>query len=90
MGRVEAFVLEGLKLWINSSDHLPPHFHASRRGQWEIRVFFLECTDTNLVFNVKWGRQGPSATDRSAILGPVLEHRVKLLQEWEQKVCKST
>ena len=47
MGTVEAFTLDGLKLWINSSDHLPPHMHASRRGQWEIRIFFLECTDAN-------------------------------------------
>ena len=89
MGQVEAFELEGLKLWINSSDHLPPHFHVSRRGQWEMRVFFLECSENNLVFEIKWSRKGPSAADRAAILGPVLEHRVALMQEWEQKVCKS-
>lgn len=89
MGKVEAFTLEGLNLWINSSDHVPPHFHAGRRGQWEIRVFFLECTEGNLVYERKWGRRGPSATDRTAILQAVLEHRVDLLEEWERKVCKS-
>ena len=89
MGRVEAFTLEGLNLWINSSDHLPPHLHVGRRGQWEIRVFFLECTHGNLVDERKWGRRGPSATDRAAILRAVLEHRVALLEEWERKVCKS-
>jgi hypothetical protein len=88
LGQVEAFVLGGLKLWINSSDHLPPHFHASRRGAWEIRVFFMECVEGTLVYEKKWGRKGPSAGDRAAILAAVLEHRVALLQEWEQKVCK--
>ena len=88
MGTVEAFALAGLKLWVNSSDHLPPHIHASRRGQWEIRVFFLECTDSNFVSELKWGRKGPSAVDRTAILSAVLQHRVALLEEWERKVCK--
>jgi len=88
LGRVEAFTLEGLKLWINSSDHLPPHIHAGRRGQWEIRVFFLECTDNSLVFEIKWGRKGPSAVDRATILKAALQHRVALLEEWEEKVCK--
>jgi hypothetical protein len=89
LGQVEAFAIEGVKLWINSSDHAPPHFHAKRRGQWEIRVFFLECTEHRLSFNVKWGRRGPSAADRAAILELVLEQRAALLQEWEQKVCRS-
>jgi hypothetical protein len=91
LGQVEAFEIDGLKLWINSSDHLPPHFHAKRRGQWEIRVFFLTCTDKNLDFNVKFqfGKKGPSAADQAAILELVLEHRAALLQEWEKKVCKS-
>ncbi len=56
MGKVEAFALEGLELWFNSSDHDPPHIHVTRRGKWEIRVFFLMCTDAKLDFNRKWGR----------------------------------
>jgi hypothetical protein len=89
LGRVEAFTLEGLKLWVNSSDHLPPHLHAGRRGEWEISVFFLECSDSHFVFELKWGKKGPSGSDRAAILQAVLEHRVALLQEWERKGCKS-
>ena len=89
MGQVEAFTLQGLKLWFNSSDHLPPHVHVKRRGDWEIRVFFLECTENYLACEHKWGRKNPSAADRSAILAAVLEHRVALLEEWERKVCKS-
>jgi hypothetical protein len=89
VGQVEAFTLEGLKLWFNSSDHLPPHFHVKRRGDWEIRVFFLECAENNLDCEHKWGRKSPSAADRAAILKAVLDHRVTLLEEWERKVCKS-
>jgi len=72
-----------------SSDHLPQHLHVKRRGEWEIRVFFLECTEGRLVFDTKWGRRGPSGAERKAILAAVLEHRVALLDEWERKVCQS-
>jgi Domain of unknown function (DUF4160) len=89
VGQVEAFTIEGLKFWFNSSDHLPPHLHVKRRGDWEIRVFFLECTENNLDCEQKWGRKGPSAINRAAILKAVLEHRVTLLEERERKVCKS-
>ena len=39
MPRLEAFSIPGLDLFFNSLDHLPPHFHARRRGEWEIRVY---------------------------------------------------
>ena len=88
MGKVEAFTLEGLKVWINSSDQ-PQHIHIAMRGKWEIRVFFLECTDGDLVFELKWGRKGPASAERATILRAVVKHRVALLLEWEDKVCKS-
>ncbi|MGA2594511.1 MAG: DUF4160 domain-containing protein [Bryobacteraceae bacterium] len=90
MGRVEAFALAGLELWFNSSDHLPPHIHVKRRGEWEIRVFFLLCTDSELAFNRKWGRRDPPAAAQSAIRNAVVEHRAEPLREWEQKVCRPT
>lgn len=90
MGKVEAFALEGLELWFNSSDHLPPHVHVKRRGEWEIRVFFLHCTDSQLEFNRKWGRKDPAAPVQAAIRKAVVEHRAELLGEWEGKVCRST
>lgn len=90
MGRVEAFGLKGLKLWFNSSDHEPPHFHVTRRGTWEIRVFFLFCTDTKLEFNRKWGKSDPPARVQTAIRKAIAGHRAELLREWEQKVCRST
>ncbi len=48
MGRVDAFSVAGLELWFNSSDHLPPHFHARRalealqEGALRFRVELLE------------------------------------------------
>lgn len=89
MGQVEAFTIQGLQLWFNSSDHLPQHLHVKRRGEWEIRVFFLECAENHLAHEQKWGRKKPSAGDRAAILAAVLEHQAALLDEWERKVCKS-
>ncbi len=87
MGRVDAFSLEGLDLWFNSSDHLPAHIHVGRRSAWEIRVYFLLCTEEGLEFDLKWGK-GPPAPIKAMILEAVLEHRAALLMEWERKVCK--
>lgn len=90
MGKVEAFTLEGLELWFNSSDHDPPHIHVKLRGKWEIRVFFLMCTDSWLEFNRKWGKKDPPAKVLNAIRKAVVKQQADLLREWEQKVCRST
>ena len=79
MGRVDAVALEGLDLWFNSSDHLPPHFHAKRRGEWEIRVYFLLCTDDELAFDVKWAKKDPATKVLAGIRKVVVEHRAELL-----------
>lgn len=70
------------------TDHDPPHIHVKRRGEWEIRVFFLLCTDTKLEFNCKWGKKDPPAKALAAILKAVVDHQAELLKEWEQKVCR--
>jgi len=90
VGRVDAVALDGLDLWFNSSDHLPPHFHAKRRGEWEIRVYFLLCTDDELAFDVRWAKKDPSTKVLAGIRKGVVEHRAELLREWEQKVCRAT
>lgn len=89
MGKVDAFEVEGIEVWFNSVDHPPPHFHARRRGEWEIRVLFLLCTKRDLRFTKKWGRKDPTANHRDAILEKVLVHRTALLLEWEKKVRTS-
>jgi hypothetical protein len=67
---------------------LPPHFNARKPGQWEIRVFFLQCTEGQLAFTMKWPRVGARilAKDQRALLAKSLAHRAELLAEWEEKV----
>jgi hypothetical protein len=88
VGRVEVFAIDGLELWFYSSDHLPAHIHVSRAGEWEIRVYLLECAENHLAYDRVWGGE-PSRRHRGMILEGVLQHRVALLEEWERKVCPS-
>ena len=88
LGKVDAFKTAGLALWFNSSYHLEPHFHAKKAGEWEIRVYFLECTKGNMVFTMKWPKTGagPNGSERRVLVQEVIAHRVALLVEWENKV----
>ncbi len=91
MGKVEAFFVVGLDLWFNSSDHLPPHIHARKRGTWEIRVYFLTSRERQLEYEMKWTGTGagPNRREREALLRGFLQHRDELLLEWETKVVPS-
>jgi hypothetical protein len=89
LGKVEAFSIPGLDLWFNSIDHRPPHFHARRPGIWEMRVYILESTEIQLSYELKWGSY-PRRRYRDTLLEMVLQHRVTLLEEWEQKVQYGT
>jgi uncharacterized protein DUF4160 len=87
MPRLEAFAIPGLDLFFNSLDHLPPHFHARRPGEWEIRVYFL-VSGSKLAYEFKWSRKkrGVSAAMVDALKAAVTANRVQLLREWEAKV----
>lgn len=76
--------VEGLDLYFNSSDHLPPHFHAERPGKWEVRVFFL-AAQRDMV-EVKWARVQPSSRALRRLCAAAAESRATLLVEWERKV----
>jgi hypothetical protein len=86
MGKVSCFDLEGIYCWFNSLEHRPPHFHARRKGQWHVRVFFLNA-ESNMIERAKGpeGRMGKN--DRNALCEQARLNREKLLGEWEQKVC---
>jgi Domain of unknown function (DUF4160) len=85
---VDAFSVPGIELWFNSSDHLPPHFHASRRGAWEIRVFFLLCTETHLEWSLKWKDRRRTVARRALrkLRAKAVQCRAELIAEWEAKV----
>jgi hypothetical protein len=87
LGKVDCVVIEGLRVWFNSNDHLPPHIHVTKTGDWEIRIYFLRCNRGHLDFDRKWGK-GPSRKLLELILALVLEKRTVLLEEWELKVCR--
>ena len=59
MGKVDCFAVIGLRLWFNSNDHLPPRFQATKTEAWEIRIYFLRCSEGQLAFDIKWSRQPP-------------------------------
>ena len=86
MGKVDCIRLESYDLWFHSSDHLPPHFHCAKTSEWEIRVYFLDCTHKHgLAYDLKWGRKPRSPVKRH-LNKSVIENRAELLREWEQKV----
>jgi hypothetical protein len=88
LGKVECFMIPGLVLLFYSSDHLPAHIHVIKPGHWEMKVFFLTSNDRVLDWELvrKFKRRGPTAGDRKDVLGQVLIHRERLLEEWERKV----
>jgi len=86
MGIVECISINGCRLWFHSSDHLPPHFHCKKVSEWEIRVYFMDCNDQQgLAYDIKWG-QDPGYKFRKKLNDQVLENRLLLLGEWEDKV----
>lgn len=88
MGRVDCIAVDGLELWFNSNDHRPPHFHALRPGEYELRIYFLQCTTVHLAYDVRWTktRKKASARVRETLRELAVKNRVALLSEWETKV----
>ncbi len=89
MGKVESIKVHGLDLWFNSSDHLPPHFHARRPGDWEIRVYFPECTSDYLKYDVKWPPQLNEIPKKylKDLMRMITENMEQLYKEYERKTC---
>lgn len=86
MGKVESIALESLDVWFHSSDHRPPHFHCSKTSEWEIRVYFLTCSESDgLDYDIKWGKD-PKHSLKQKLNKLVIKHRLELLEEWENKV----
>jgi hypothetical protein len=82
MALVKAFTIPGVRCWFYSNDHDPPHFHAKRDGQWEVRIRFLENAGAMIEF--VWRNANMSRHDRKELTDLSSAHRDALLQEWEQ------
>ncbi len=76
----------GIELWFNSNDHLPPHFHAEKPREWEVRVFFLRGAREmfEVVYANRPGR--PKKSDVREISQQAETHRAKLLEQWQRAV----
>ena len=88
MGKVSSLAEPGLELFFNSSDHLPPHFHAEKPGEWEVRVFFLRVVAD--MVELKWALRAPSARVLKKLCAAAEQRRAALLVEWELKVFVGT
>ena len=70
-------------MWFNSNDHLPPHFHAEKKDEWEVKVMFMrEPPELEPCWRTK-----PSGPDQKRLRAAAEQHRLELLTEWEQAVC---
>ena len=83
MPKIDCFGIAGLTCWFWSNDHDPPHFHAKREGEWELKVSFL--APKSEMFELQWG-DSPDAKVLRKIARAVSANRAKLLEEWEAKV----
>jgi len=83
--RVAAFHIPGCKSWFNSNDHGPPHFHIEELGRWECRVYFDGSGATRI--ERKWGRPGPTGSERREIESMSRQFRDDLLVQWKKSVC---
>ena len=84
MPRVDCISLAGIELVFYSGDHLPPHFHAIRRGEFNYRVFFLESRLTML--QAKHEKRPMAGPSRRALFRLIEDNRAALLEEFERKV----
>jgi hypothetical protein len=82
MATVRAFRVAGLQLWFWSNDHEPPHFHAKKAGQWEVKVYFL--LPPGEMIEVQWCESPPSSKSLGRLCLLAEQNRAALLEEWEQ------
>jgi hypothetical protein len=86
MAKVQCFTIDGMELWFFSHDHTPPHFHAKRRGQWEVRVNFLASSTSQMFEVVRPRGKAIPNRDIQILQEKVNNYREALLKEWEKKV----
>jgi len=81
MATVTAFEIVGLKIWFWSNDHEPPHFHAKRSGEWEVKIKFM--LDPSEMVEVKWSKKTPPKSVLNKLTSMAKAHRVELLEQWQ-------
>lgn len=69
---------DGLRIWVWSEDHLPPHVHVGA-STWEITVLIGEFA---VLHRIKWGN--PQAREIRAALALVAAHLEAANAEWRR------
>ena len=82
MATVRAFQIPGVTVWFWSNDHEPPHFHAKRRGEWEVKVSFL--LDAKEMIEIVWSEKEPPQRALQELTSLAEQHRVALLEQWQE------
>ena len=90
MPKVACFAVAGIELWFNSNDHLPPHFHAEKVREWQVRVFFLREPDEMIQVVYSTKAQRPSKADLKEIRALAQAHHLELYAQWETAVDVKT
>lgn len=83
MATVNAFQIDGLKIWFWSNDHEPPHFHAKRKGEWEVKVCFM-LDQAEMIEVMAWSKRRPTKTMLKSLTASAAKHRVELLKQWQE------
>jgi len=79
---VQLFEIPGLKLWFWSADHEPPHFHAKRQGEWEVKVNFL-LEPGEMIEVVGTGKRAARGVLKE-LTRLAEEYRFELWEQWEE------
>lgn len=83
MANITAFAIRGLKLWFWSNDHEPPHFHAKRAGEWEVKVYFM-LDQSEMVEVEGWSKKRPPRKILKELTTQAEANRILLLEQWEE------
>ena len=83
MATVEAFQIDGLKIWFWSNDHEPAHFHAKRSGEWEVKVSFMLDQSEMIELEI-WSKKTPAKKVLKELTSRAEKHRVALLKQWQE------
>jgi len=83
MATVAAFRINGLKIWFWSNDHDPPHFHAKRAGEWEVKVSFM-LDQAEMIEIESWSRKQPGKKVLRELTALAAAHRAALLAQWQE------
>jgi hypothetical protein len=79
MAQIRAFQVPGIKMWIPSGDHMPPHIHIRKPGEWKAKIRIMDA----VIYDLRPADATIKASDRVRILEGVRNHRIELLEEWE-------